>query len=242
MKKKNNNLIIYLILGIIFLLLVLTSYLVTNNFVVPIVVFVLILSYVIIFGYKKIVKHNEKLRRIEECYNFSYNFTIAINIKNSVDAAYDSISDSLSLPLKEFLSTLEHVDRLTAIGHLRNYFKINAFDVYYRILLLYFEQGGNVIKMSSLVLEEMENLNARALSMRLKIRRSLINFALLWFLTLAILLLTRFLIPSFYLEMLANPIFPYLILFFFLFMLFSVHIFIVRATKDEQLGALHEEF
>lgn len=242
MKKKKNNLIIYLALSIIFLLVVLASYLVTNNFIIPIIIFLMTIAYVMIYGYKKIVKHNEKLRRIEECYNFSYNFTIAINIKNSVDAAYESISDSLSLPLKEFLSTLEHEDRLTAIGHLRNYFKINTFDVFYRILLLYFEQGGNVVQMSSLVLEEMENLNARALLVRLKIRRSLINFALLWVLTLGILLLTRFLIPSFYLEMLANPIFPYLILFFFLFMLFSIHIFIVRATKDEQLGALHEEF
>ena len=142
MKKKKNNLIIYLALSIIFLLVVLASYLVTNNFIIPIIIFLITLAYVIIYGYKKTVKHNEKLRRIEECYNFSYNFTIAINIKNSVDAAYESISDSLSLSLKEFLSTLEHEDRLTAIGHLRNYFKINTFNVFYRILLLYFEQGG----------------------------------------------------------------------------------------------------
>ena len=242
MKNKSNNLLIYLLLGIVFLLVVLASYLVTNNFIVPVVVFVLSVSYTIIYARKKIVKHNEKLRHIEECYNFSYNFTIAINVKNSVDAAYESISESLSPSIKEYLSTLEHEDRLTAIGHLRNYFKISAFDVYYRILLLYFEQGGNIVQMSSLILEEMENLNARAIMMKLKIRRSLLNFSLLWFLALAILLMTRFLIPSFYLEMLKNPIFPYLVLIFFIFMLISAHIFIVRATKDEQLGEMHEEF
>lgn len=242
MKKKNNNFLVYLILGIVFLLVVLASYLVTNNFIVPIVVFVSIVAYALLYARKKIVKHNEKLKHIEECYNFSYNFTIAINVKNSVDAAYDSISESLSPSLKEYLSTLEHEDRLTAIGHLRNYFKISAFDVYYRILLLYFEQGGNIVQMASLILEEMENLNARALTMKLKIRRSLLNFSILWFLALAILVMTRFLIPSFYLDMLANPIFPYLILFFFLFILLSAHIFIVRSTKDEQLREMHEEF
>lgn len=242
MKKKNNNFLIYLILGIVFLLVVLASYLVTNNFIVPIVVFVSSVAYALLYARKKIVKHNEKLKHIEECYNFSYNFTISINVKNSVDVAYESISESLSPSLKEYLSTLEHEDRLTAIGHLRNYFKISAFDVYYRILLLYFEQGGNIVQMASLILEEMENLNARALTMKLKIRRSLLNFSILWFLSLAILVMTRFLIPTFYLDMLANPIFPYLILFFFLFILLSAHIFIVRSTKDEQLGEMHEEF
>ena len=104
------------------------------------------------------------------------------------------------------------------------------------MLELYVQQGGNIITMSSLILDEMETLNARCLSIRLKSKKSLINFITLWSLAILILVFTRFTIPSFYLKMLDNNIFPYLIMFFFIFVLISIHMFLCRLTRDDQFG------
>lgn len=226
----------YITFLLLLILFILCSYLVTNNYFIPIILFLIIVTYYLFYGKKKCVKHINKMKRIEECYHFSYNLSVAINVKNSIQTSLESIVDTLSPNIKEYLSSTSHLDSLSQIGELRKYFKVHIFDVYYRMLELYVQQGGNIIAMSSLILDEMETLNTRCLSIKLKSRKSLINFLTLWTLAVLILVFTRFMIPSFYLKMLDNNIFPYLVMFFFIFVLFSIHIFITRLTKDDQFG------
>lgn len=226
----------YITFLLLLILFILCSYLVTNNYFIPVILFLLIVTYYLVYGRKKYVKHINRMMRIEECYHFSYNLSVAINVKNSIQTSLESIVDTLSPNIKEYLSSTSHLDSLSQIGELRKYFKIHIFDVYFRMLELYVQQGGNIITMSSLILDEMETLNARCLSIRLKSKKSLINFITLWSLAILILVFTRFTIPSFYLKMLDNNIFPYLIMFFFIFVLMSIHMFLCRLTRDDQFG------
>ena len=99
------------------------------------------------------------------------------------------------------------------------------------VLDIYSERGGNVLKISESLMNESIKIEETITSIEKNSKKKLAEFAILWALAIVVILFMRFSLSEFYFKMLNSIIFMVLLCVFFLLILVSAHIFLVKYTK-----------
>ena len=214
-------LVISFVIGIV-------AFLASNNMYIGIGVGLVYMLYYFIFAMRKLSKHSKKIYRIHNCYKFINSFLITMSVRNSLEEAYRSGVQGSSGELKHIVQEIENMDNNERLNYLRKYFDLSIYKMFLNVVELYLDQGGNILTMADSLIAESTRIEDSLNKSMNASRKYILEFIILWGLSMGILLFMRFGISSFYLSMLHSPIFLGLLIVYFLLILFSIHMMISR--------------
>ena len=216
---------------IISVILAVTGFIASNNYIVAIVVMILSILYFLFIGKRIVFKYETKVKRFDECYHFINTFIVSLSIKGSVSSAYES---SIQIMSEDFVSSIENIETFSQqdkLDHINKYFRFHVFSLFVDLINIYEEQGGNILEMSHYLLEETRLIEEYISSSKSITKKKMVEFAILWLLTLGIMVFMRFALSQFFNTIAKQIFYPIGILFICLFCLFSIHIALCKMTK-----------
>ena len=215
------------------------AYITSLDIYIPIFVLLSYSFYYFILGRKYLIKKEKLAKRIHACYHFINAFIISMSVKESLEDAYQSGIRFEDKELNEVTPEIENLKVSDRIVYLREFFNLAVFKMFINVLSLYQDQGGNILNMSDELISESTRIEKSLSESLTESNRYLGQFLLLWMMSVSVLLFIRFSISSFYVSMSKSPIFVGFLLAFFVLILFSIHLFIVRfssiVVKEDQV-------
>ena len=215
------GIVISMILGV-------SGYLASGNFIVGIFSVLLPVIYFLVIARPMVTKYQTKISRFRECYHFINNFIVSLSIKNSVSSALETTVEAM--PEKNFVYS-ENVDAFSVKEKMQffsNYFRFHVYSLFIDLINLYEEQGGNILDMSRYLLEETRQIEDYIFRCQNIARKRIVEFAILWVLTLVIMVVMRFSLSQFFANISKQIFFPIGIGAIILFALVSIHIAIMK--------------
>ena len=202
---------------LITLALAVVSYFTSPTIYLPIGIVLLFNAYYFLIGRKYLIKKDRLVRRCHACYHFINAFIISMSVKESLEDAYQSGIRFEDKELNEITPEIENLNVSDRIAYLREFFNL-AVD--------------ELISESTRIEKSISDSLAES-------NRYLGQFILLWVMAVSVLIFIRFSISSFYITMSKSSIFLLFLGMFFLVVLFSIHLFIVRYSsiivKEDQV-------
>ena len=112
------------------------------------------------------------------------------------------------------------------IEYLKKYFSFSVYSMFVKVISLHMEQGGNVLKLSESLLNEIRRIED-SINQTISInRKKTFEYFLLWFMSFLVLIFLRLSLSSFYQIMLSSNIFFILLIAYYLLFLFAIYSFI----------------
>ena len=219
--------------------LAVVSYFTSPTIYLPIGIVLLFNVYYFLIGRKYLIKKDRLVRRCHACYHFINAFIISMSVKESLEDAYQSGIRFEDKELNEITPEIENLNVSDRIAYLREFFNLAVFKMFINVLGLYQDQGGNILSMSDELISESTRIEKSISDSLAESNRYLGQFILLWVMAVSVLIFIRFSISSFYITMSKSSIFLFFLSMFFLVVLFSIHLFIVRYSsiivKEDQV-------
>lgn len=212
-------------------LLSIVCYLVTFKLIISGILLVGFVLYYFFYLRKKFVEFYSKIERVHTCYYFINSFLITLSVKNSLEEAYESGIRLNNKNLNDQINELGQLNIYDRVKYLRGYFNLSIYKMFLNILDLYQDQGGNILNMSDNVIRECTRTEKTLSETRSIGTKHLVEFVILWLLSIGILVFMRFAISDFYTTMVEDPIFVPLIFVFFLICFGSIHFFFKTYTN-----------
>lgn len=230
--------IVFIILSLLFGFL---TYFSTNSVVVSCIVLGFSLLYLLIFTRSRLKKYKVKTKRYHDCYKFINSFLVSLSIRNTCEAALEVTSENMDEEFKQEAEGLENVTGLEKLTYFTKYFRFHIYELFLNIVGLYEEQGGSILQMSSLIIEQSRSIEDHINKANNLGKRKLIEFSVLWIFSLVILVALRFVLGQFYESIISQLIFQISIGAVFIFIVISLDILIKKITKLEIRGWTNEE-
>ena len=232
----------YVLIGLIISLLVaVVTYIVSNNLVISLIIFLAYILYFFIIGLIQFKKYRKKISRCHDCYRFINTFVVSLSIKQSIKSAYETTLNVMSEDFHRDLKGIDDLNETEKLSYICKYFKFHIYGLFIDLINLWSEQGGDIIDMSSYLINEsrlVEEYINESESLSLK---KTFEFATLWIFTLVILIVLRFSLGDFYAFLSKQIYFPIIIGTFMLFVLITIHIAMTRLCKVEIKGWYDEK-
>ena len=194
------GLVISIILGFV------SFYATSNVFIGGGVLVVCILLYFLVF-YKILQKYILKMNRIHECYLFINNFLITLSIKESLNAAFEATTNSISEEFSEYVLSVGDLNPQEKLLYLSKYFTLHIYRIFTDIVLLWQEEGGKILDMSSHITNEMREIEEYATYSKSISKRKSLEIGTLWLFSLAIIVVLRMSLSDIFSGLLSNPIY-----------------------------------
>ena len=221
------------IISIIFGVVVFIS---SSNIIATAVVFGISIIYFIAIASQMVKRYQIKVTRYHECYHFCNTFLVSLSIKGAIKSALESTFETMTPAFHKKTMGMEEFNEDEKLQYLAQYFKFNTYSLFLNIVNLWSEQGGDILDMSQHLITETrlteEYINE---AHRLSIKH-ILEFAVLWIFSLAILIVLRFALSQFYDKITKHLYFPIAIAGIVLFALLTVHIAMMRLCKLEIRG------
>lgn len=212
-------------------LIAFSGYITTMQIIIPIGIFLIYVLYYFVLIRKRISNYLHKVEVVHACYHFINSFLITMSVKESLEEAYQN---GLRIAPKSLLEETNEIENMTIIERivfLRSYFNLAIYKMFINIINLHQEQGGNILTISDSLFRECTRVE-KTLSESTSIgNRHLIEFFVLWLLSLFILIFLRFAISQFYSQMINSILMISLISGFYLIPLISAHLFLIKYTN-----------
>ncbi len=219
------------VFGFIVPLMGVLCWIVTNSIAITAIIIALYGFFFVIMLPRHIKKFEQMQQRKHEMFDFINGLIIALSVKQTLAPALESIEGQLSTDLKARIASYETIDSFQIINELNHYFISPTYEMFLTIIELQATQGGSILKMSQPLLA---SLRRQTTDFQEKLRiskRKLVNFIILWVLTLTVLLFSRYGINYLYEQMMTSLIFQFGIAAYFIYMLFSIYVWCSRFFK-----------
>jgi len=189
------------------------------------------LIYFLLYVYKKIRQKQTKISRFHDCYQFINSFLISLSIKGSLTGALATALESQSEETVELVKSLEAVDPMEKVNYLKSYFTFDVYFLFLDLVNLYNEEGGDILSMSHYLLNQIREgeeyiVNAERLN-----RNSIVEFSVLWFFSLIILVIIKYSLSDFYVYIVNSNFYQISIVCLLLFTLVTIHIAVNKITS-----------
>ena len=225
MKKMDLvSITISLVIGLI-------AFFVSNNIFVCIGVTLIYVLYYFVLARKIIKTYNLKTIKIKSCLYFINTFLITLSIKDSLEDAFEHASNNTDKEFQQLIYEMQEMNVNEKLDYLKKYYSYSSYRMFTKVISLYLDQGGNVLKISESLLNEVVRIDETMNESKSSSKKKLVEFVILWLLTFLVLLFMRFALSEFYFSMLKSIPFFALLIVFFLLCLVSLHVFLKRFTK-----------
>lgn len=231
--------ILFIFISILFGFLTFFS---TNSVIVALCVLGFSLLYLFVISFRRIDKYQIKTKRYHSCYKFINSFLISLSIRNTVNASLEKVSENMDEEFKNECDGLENVTGLDILIYLKKYYRFHIYDLFINVISLFEEQGGNILQMSSLIIEQSRNIEDYINKVNSIGKRKVLEFSVLWVFAIVILIALRFVLGQFYQSIVSQTLFQIAIGIIFVFIVISIDVLISRITALDIRGWSHEEF
>ena len=222
----------------IILALILTSitYVSTSSYLSSGVVLLVTLLYFYLFARNKINLYILRSKRFHSCYTFINSFLVSLSIKGSLIAAFDSVKLNMD---KEYLTLYEGILALNdeeKLDYLSRYYSFDIYSLFLSIIRIYQEQGGEIFDLSRYLSTELRRSEDYLIKSESIIKRKIIDFAVLWFFTLLIVIILKYALNQFY-DLISNLVFFKIsVVALMVIVILSIHVLISKVVKIEIRG------
>ena len=217
------------------------TFLASENIIIALVVLLLTNVFFIFVIKRQIDKAHLKIHRYHQCFQFVNSFVISLNIKGSLSAAMQSGYDTSDEATKEIIDSIKEMSEEEKIAYLSKYFKFDIYHLFADTVLLWNEEGGDILKMSRYLINQARLKEEYLLSCESIHKTKTIEFVVLWSIALSILAVLRFALSQFFSYILHTVIYQVAIVIIMLFTLASIYILTMRITNLELEGWKDEE-
>ena len=190
---------------------------------------------------KSINRYNLITNRFHSCYRFINNFIISLSIKNTIAAALESIKETMDEDFKKELGEISHLNDFEKMEYLRKYYRFHVYDLFLNIVNLYNEQGGNILQMSSQLIDKIRTIEEYLNNSHQIGIRKIIEFVILWIFTLVILITLRFVLAEHYILMASQTFYQIGVAILLMFASFSIALMIIKFTNTKIGGWSYEK-
>ena len=232
--KMTLFLFISLIVGII-------CYVALENIIASIGIFFL---YVIIsvFAIMPKFKKSELIKsKYHECYHFINNFIISLSIKKSITGAIETTVGSMPIEFVDMFNGLENLSENEKLNYLSTYFDFYDYSLFLQIILIWQEEGGDIIQMSKYLLGNIRHNEEYINKVDTMAKRKYVEVAILWTISLSIIVILRFALSSFYDKIKGQALYLVALLLVFGFVLFTIYLLVHRGTSLSLKGNANHE-
>lgn len=224
----NNTVILFIIFSLLFGAVTFVS---TNSLLCSGGVILISLLYFLFIAQKILKSYFLKSRRFHSCYTFINSFIISLSIKGSLMSAFDYVKLSMD---KEYLSLVDGIASLKdeeKLDYLKSYFDFDIYKLFLSVIDIYINQGGDIFSISHYLILELRRNEDYLLKSESIGKRRIIDFALLWFFSLIILVILRFALSQFYSFITSLMLYKISIVGLFILILVSIHFLIRKYTQ-----------
>ena len=212
------------------------SYVASENIFTSIFLFVFTFMFFVFIVRRRINKYREKTRRYHQCYHFINSYLISLSVKGSLTAALESSYNTADEDTKEIVDSIKELNEEEKLSYLHKYFRFDLYHLFLDTVSLWNEQGGDILMMSQVRLKEEYILTCQSAH-----RSKLMEFSILWGISLAILGALRFALSQFYAYISKTLFYQVAVPVIFLFVIVSIYIMVNRITNIVLEGWKDEE-
>lgn len=217
------------------------SYISTQNLILSICVFLLSSMFLILYVRRELNKFNTKTHRYHQCYQFINSYLISLSIKGSMSAALESGYEISDEGTKEIIDSIKELSEEEKLQYLDKYFKFDLYHLFVDTVLLWNEEGGDILEMSQYLVNKARLKEEYLINCKSIHRSKLVEFAVLWAITLAILCVLRFALSQFFSRISQTIIYQAAVGSLFAFIIFSIYMLLKHITNIELEGWREDE-
>ena len=217
------------------------TFLASENLIITVSIFLITNLFFIVLVKRQIDKAHLKIHRYHQCFQFINSFIISLNIKGALSTAMESGYDTSDETTKEILDSIKEMNEEEKITYLSKYFKFDIYHLFVDTILLWNEEGGDILKMSRYLIDQARLKEEYLLRCESMHKTKTIEFVILWSIALSILAVLRFALSQFFSYILHTIVYQTAIVIIMLFALFSVYLLVMRVTNLELEGWKDEE-
>lgn len=203
----------------------------SENVISTISIFMITLLFFVLLIKRQIDKYQEKTRRYHQCYQFINSYLISLSIKGSLSAARESSYGTADKGTREVIDSIKDLDEEEKLSYLSKYFKFDLYQLFVDTIKVWSEQGGDILTMSQYLINQVRLKEEYLLYCESVHRSKLIEFFVLWGITLTILTSLRFSLSQFYTRIIHAMFFQIAVVVLFLFVLLSIYLMVSRITN-----------
>ena len=203
----------------------------SENVISTISIFMITLLFFVLLIKRQIDKYQEKTRRYHQCYQFINSYLISLSIKGSLSAARESSYGTADKATREVIDSIKDLDEEEKLSYLSKYFKFDLYHLFVDTIKVWSEQGGDILTMSQYLINQVRLKKEYLLYCESVHRSKLIEFFVLWGITLTILTSLRFALSQFYTRIIHAMFFQIAMVVLFLFVLLSIYLMVMRITN-----------
>ncbi len=208
------------------------SYIVFDNYIYAIVVFVIYASLMMGFLSPLANRYQTKVEKHHEAYRFVNNFIVSLSVTSSNEIAYNSASEGIDdQSFKDFVKRIDTMPIYRRIESLGNFFEAPFYGMFLSIYRIYSDQGGDCLKVADPLLKEIARDEEYTRSLDKSSKKLLIQFSIFWLLSGFILGFLRFGLSGYYKLMLQSVAFKLIGVFYLALVLASFFVFAKAYTR-----------
>ena len=207
------------------------AYVTTNNLLLGVIVFLSYFGVFLIFIKPLVRRYIDKRRKHHEVFNFINHFIISLSVTSSLDQAFEDATIDAKGEEKRVLESIAPLSSMEKLEYLLRYFEEDIYSVFLSIVKAYMEEGGDLLNMSSSLLDEAVFNEEKHNSLETIRKKSLVQYGSLWFLSTIVLVFLRFGLSNFYDSLTKNL--PYLLT---AIAYFLILLFLSLSTRDLTQG------
>ena len=227
---------VYLVAVMVSGLFYIVTFLATNDLMLGAFPAGLALIYFAFVASPQLNLYKKKMQYFKLTNQFVNNFIISLSIQPVIDSAYKNALTSLNFDFKDKLEGTEELSSLEKLQYLGNYFSFHTYQAFVQVVDLWQEQGGDILKMSSFVTNQFREIEEYILACKQIGERKIVEFTVLWFFALSILVVIRFALAQFYVQIIQNKLYLVGVLAIFVFVIISCQVLISKVCYLDLKG------
>ena len=224
---------IYVIISLLFGTV---GYLSSNNYIIGAIIFLLSIIYFFLFFMRRFSNYKLLTSRFKSCYQFINSFIISLSIKATIPGAFESTLLSVEDDLKEEIEGIAHLNDMEKLDYLKKHYHFHIYELFLNVVTLYEDRGGNILDMSTYLISESHNQNEYLIRCESMSLRKWVEFGILWFLSLAIMIILRFALSQFFDLVSKQMLYKITVVAIFILVLSSIEILSRKAFDLEVRG------
>lgn len=183
----------------------------------------------------------DRSKRQHECYRFVHAYVISLSANASLEKAFFASQEGAEGKLLNTMESASTMDPLEKAKFMAGYFQSDLYDMFLSVLDLYLNQGGDILKLSGNLLEELNRVESIQREKEKTAARNMVQNILLWLLSTAILVFLRFGLGAFFDSVRNTPIYLGSVGLFFLLMAFSLLAFAYTVAEPKRTPSKKKE-
>ena len=207
------------------------TFIATQNVLSSFLILMTTLMFFVLIARRLINKNQLKIHRYHQCFQFINTFIISLNVKGSLSSAIQSAYDVSESGTREIIDSIKELNEEEKITYLIKYFKFDLYRLFVDMVSLWNEQGGDIIKMSRHLVEQVRLKEEYLLNCERLNKSKSVEFVVLWSIALAIMAALRFALSQFFQRISETVFYQIAVVVIALFALVSIYILLTRVTN-----------